>query len=381
MSLFRLVFKVVFSFWHSKSLSQFRRSEPSSLLSFGVQSHHRFSVSTFKAIIASQFRRSEPSSLLSFDVQSHYRFSVPTFRAVVHSLAFKVVIHILMFRVTSSIWNLELSFVLSSTFRVVIISSQQGIKSHHLSTVWHLESSSFILLAFKVISPQPCRSESLSLHSLAFRVTVPFIVWHSELSSYHDRAFIATFLAFRATFLVFRAIIHSLEFKAVVHSWSLESSYLQFGIQSHQSAYHSEPPFSSSSAFKATFLAFKVVFFFQFSVQRHITSIQDCHFLLVQHLGSFLPLRVTSISFRRSEPRLQFGIQSHHLLQFGVQSRVFVLAFRAIVQLSIQCHHLPLVLAFRAIVHTHSGIQSHHLSSFWRSESFLLNLVIQSHGS
>ena len=174
---------------------------------------------------------------------------------------------------------------------------------------------------------------------------------------------------------------------------------LVLGIQSHFHQFQAFRAISSvwnskplvSLVFRATFLAFRVVFLFQFGVQSHIASIQGCHFLLVQHSESFLPFRTTFINFRRSEPCLQFGIQSHNLLQFGVQSCVFILAFRAIVQLGIRCHHLPLVLAFRAIVHTHSGIQSHHLSlvvtfrvvmhthsnilshhfsSFWRLESF-----------
>ena len=53
--------------------------------SFDVQSHHRFSVSAFRAIIASQFRRLKPSSLLSFGLQSHHRFLVLAFRAIIPS--------------------------------------------------------------------------------------------------------------------------------------------------------------------------------------------------------------------------------------------------------------------------------------------------------
>ena len=106
-----------FQFWRSEpslSHSRFRRSKPSPLPSltfmvafpisafraiiitsqFGVQSHHR-----------SQFRRSEPSSsllsfwrsesssLLSFGIQSHHCFSVLAFRAItIFSLAFRAVI-------------------------------------------------------------------------------------------------------------------------------------------------------------------------------------------------------------------------------------------------------------------------------------------------
>ena len=82
--------------------SRSRRLEPSPLLSFGVQSHYFFSVSVFRAtsifhsafraIITSQswhsepsafsIRRSEPSPLLSFGVQSHHHFSVLAFRTI-----------------------------------------------------------------------------------------------------------------------------------------------------------------------------------------------------------------------------------------------------------------------------------------------------------
>ena len=87
----------------SESRSQFRLSESLSLLSFGVQSHHRFSDRrsesrsrfrrseslsllslTFRVIIiTSQFQRSEPSSVL----RSTFRvaFSVSAFRVVITS--------------------------------------------------------------------------------------------------------------------------------------------------------------------------------------------------------------------------------------------------------------------------------------------------------
>ena len=36
-------------------------------------------------------------------------------------------------------------------------------------------------------------------------------------------------------------------------------------------------------------------------------------------------------------------------------------------------------LAFKVIVYIHSGTLSHHLSVIWRSESFLLNCIVQGH--
>ena len=88
---------------------------------FDVQSHHHhFLVSAFRAITASQFRRSEPSSVLrstfrvtssvsafrvvitsQFDVQSHHHhFSVSAFRAII-DFQIDVQSHILGFGVQS----------------------------------------------------------------------------------------------------------------------------------------------------------------------------------------------------------------------------------------------------------------------------------------
>nr|CAN64329.1 hypothetical protein VITISV_031526 [Vitis vinifera] len=126
--------------------SQFRQSKPSLLsisvqshphriLNFGVQSHHRFSVSVIRAITSQyqrsepssshfQFRRSKSSSLLSFDVQSHHfsvRCSEPsslpslTFKCRILSLAFRAIIG----------FQLDIqSHIFSLAFRVVMIYPQ-----------------------------------------------------------------------------------------------------------------------------------------------------------------------------------------------------------------------------------------------------------------
>ena len=353
---------VSFQFWHS---------EPS----FSYNS-------MFRASIASQLRRlessfivwhSQPPYLLSLGVQSHpSQFLI---QSRIFSSAFRATIFFF-----SQAFRATISY--SSMFRATI-PSQFGVQSHHLFSVWRLEphlqfgvqSHYFLSLAFRAMF-SIWHSESHL--QLGVQSQCPFIVWCSELSSYHDRVFVATFSAFRA-------IVHSQEFKVVVHSQSLEPSYLQFEIQIHQSVCHSKPPFSSSSTFGATFLAFRV------------PSIQSCLSFLVrnsephsQHLKFFFSFssvfRATLLAFRIAI-FFQFSIQSHSYRSkplssvLGVQSRVFILTFKAIVQLGIRCHHPPLVLAFRAVVHTHSGIQSHHLSSFWCSESFFPNLVIHSHGS
>ena len=78
---YSLAFRVIIHSLHSKSSSTVWRSEPLSLLSFGVQSHHLFSVWRLK-----------PPSLLSYSVQSCHIFSVTTFRVVLHSLALRATI-------------------------------------------------------------------------------------------------------------------------------------------------------------------------------------------------------------------------------------------------------------------------------------------------
>ena len=106
--------------------SQFQCSEPSSLPSSGVQSRHRFSVPAFRAIIASQFRHSESSSLLSSDIQSHHRFSIPAFRAII----------------ASQFWRSKPSSLLHFS-----------VQSHRLSLVRHSESSSSLCSrAFRAIT-------------------------------------------------------------------------------------------------------------------------------------------------------------------------------------------------------------------------------------
>ena len=108
---------------------------------FGIQSHHRFSVSAFRAIVSFSFdvqSRSSPSfgiqsHFSSFGVQSHRHFSVLAFRAIV-----------------------------SFSFGVQSLSSPSfGIQSH-LSSFW-------------------C-SEPLSLSSLAFEATVSSRLRCSESS-------------------------------------------------------------------------------------------------------------------------------------------------------------------------------------------------------
>ena len=300
----------LFSIQHLESSChtfQFRRSEPSSLLSIGDQSHHRFSVSTFKAIIAFQFRRSESPSLLSFGVQSHHRLSVLAFKAII------------AFRFRCSGPSLLLSFGVQIhhrfsilAFKAIITSQFQHSKPPSFLNFGVQNYHRFSLLAFRVIiASQFWRSESLSLLSFGVQSHHRFLV------------------------SAFRAIIAS-----------------QFGVQSHH--HFSVSAFMSHHRFSV--LAFKAIIASQFRRSE----------------SSFTVLRSESSSiFRRSELHLQFDVQSHRLFlvrHSKLSSSLYSRAFRAIVHIQ----------AFRDITSPQFGIQSRHLSSFWRSKSFLLSLIIQS---
>ncbi|KAL6349653.1 hypothetical protein AAG906_041060 [Vitis piasezkii] len=199
--------------------SQFRRSEPSPLLSFGGQSHHfsvsvfrviliAFSVSTLRAIITSQidvqmshsqFWCSEPSSISSLtfrrsEPSSTFRHSEPSF---LHSLVFRVIVH-------------------SLAFRAVMISLY-----HYLSAVWYLEP------LFTVWHSDPLFTvrHTPFPNSLAFRAIVS-LVWRSE-----------------------PPFLHSLAFRVVVHGQTFRDIG-QLGIQSHH---------IFSSTFRAVNLAFRAI--------------------------------------------------------------------------------------------------------------------------
>ena len=134
MSLFHLTFKVAFSFWRLEPHSQFQRSDPSFVLSStfrAIMSVFRFmfrvTFSFWRSKPYSQFQRLEPSLLLSFSVQSHHRFSVTTFRVIFLSLTSKYV--------GSQFWHSEPPSSYSSTFRASIASQLQRLESSF--TIWH----------------------------------------------------------------------------------------------------------------------------------------------------------------------------------------------------------------------------------------------------
>ena len=192
----------------------------------GVQSHHRFSVSAFRAIIVfsvwcsesassllhlafrativSQFRRSESSSCFQFDVQSHCH-------------------HFLVWRSESlsRFRRSESSSVFNLMFRVAFFSF--GVQSHpHHIFSFGVQSHHYRVPRFRHL-------ESSSLPSLTFRVAFPvstfraIITYSFGVQSHHYHFSILVFRAIHITFSVlnFRAITVAFSvsaFKAVITS-------------------------------------------------------------------------------------------------------------------------------------------------------------------
>ena len=280
------------------------------------------------------------------------------FRVVVHfpfgiqshcSFQFGIQSHIFIsaFKAAFSIWHSESLFVSSSAFFAII--HFFGLAFKAASSFWRSKLHLHIGI----------QSRCLSL----VQHLEPFFVWCSQLHfqfSVQSRIFI---LAFGATSSFWRSeplfvfsstsrAIFRLAFRAIVHfSFGIQSCCsFQFGVQSHifSSAFratfsfrHSEPLFQFGIQSYSFILAFKAIVCFQFNICSHHTffqfGVQSCIFILA--------FRATSSSWS-SKPHLHFGVQSHclslvrHLepffiwcleshFQFGFQSRIFILAFRA----------------------------------------------------
>ncbi|RVW64711.1 hypothetical protein CK203_058023 [Vitis vinifera] len=331
-----------FSDRRSESRSRFRRSESLSLLSFGVQSHHHyfsqfrrsesssvfrstfrvaFSVSAFRVVITSQFRCSEPSSLFS---QFRRSESSSVFRST--------------FRVPSSV----------SAFRVVI-TSQFDVQSHHR----HFSVSAFrAIIGFQIDIQSRILGFGVQSHHhfsvSAFRAVIGFqinvqsrVLGFGVQSRYHFsasvfRAIITTSLSFgvqsRHRFSDRRSESRS-RFR---RSESL--SLLSFGVQSHHHYFSQFRRSESSSVFRSTFrVAFSV---------------------------SAFRVVITS-QFRCSEPSsLLLSVSAFRVIigfQIDIQSPSSVSAFRVVItsQFDVQSHHHHFsVSAFRAIIGFQIDIQS-----------------------
>ena len=302
---FSLAFKAIFSVWRSKLYFQ-----------FGIQSYCLFLVRHLESLCLSTVWHSE----------QHFKFGI---QSRIFSLDFKFVVCFQVSIQPSYLLQFGVQILIFSLVFRVVVCFQFGIQSRHLFLPFGIQSHVFSLafrvasLAFRVSSsviifPPFQRSESF-VSSLAFRAIIS-LVWHSEPLFFQLQRSQPHYLVWRSEPL----FVSSLAFKATM--------FLQFNIQSHHipSVRRSEPYFS---------LAFKVVVCFQFSIRSH-------------HISSLWAFRVAS-SVKRSESLFIFSSTFRAIISplvwpskpyfhFGVQSRIFSLAFRVIVcfQFDIQSHYV-----------------------------------------
>ena len=284
---------------------------------FGVQSHHSFSVSTFRASLLSFGAQSHVS--LRFGVQSHHHFLV--WRSESHS----------RFR------RSEPSSHLRSAFRAIVITSQCwhsepslslfsfGVQSHHCR-FWVLAFRAIIGFQFDV---QIRISQfDVQCRILNFQRSEPpsshFWFRRSEPSSVFSLTFRVTFLnlTFRVVLLVFDVQSH--------HHFSV-SAFRAIIVLSVWCSESSSSPLSS--AFRATS---------SFDVQSHYIA-HSC-------------------------------VQSHVLLCSAFQNHISVSAFRAIIAFSAWRweSHFQFWRSGPSSSYFQFGVQSHHLSSVWHSEPLSL---------
>ena len=241
-------------------------------------------------------------------------------------MTFRVVFLNLTFRDISS--QLRCSEPSSFSVRHLEPCFRFGVQSHHLFLITTFRVV-LLSLTFRYVGSQLRYSEPSS-----------FSVWHSEP-------------CFRFSV---QSCISSLEFRATISS-QLRNSGLYFSV------WHSETSFSVTDfrAFILLNLAFKAMFFMwcsklhlQFNIQSRISS------LAFRAISSQLQCSESSFSVWHLEMSvLSYGVQSLHPSQFGVQSHVFSLAFRATspvwrsepyLQFGVQSHHLFSVMMFRVVI-------------------------------
>ncbi|RVW66482.1 hypothetical protein CK203_065090 [Vitis vinifera] len=357
----------------------FRRSKPSPLLSFGVQSYHRFSDRhseshpqfrrseslsllglTFRVIIIiSQFRRSELSSV--FRSTFRVAFSVSAFRVVIASQlrCSEPSSHFSQFR------RSEPSSIFRSTFRVafsvlafrVLSYSQFDVQSHH---------HHFSVSAFRAIIKSSSSSLSFGVQSRhRFSDRRSESPSQFDVQSHHHHFSVSAFraiISFRSTFRVassvsaFRVVITSQlrcsepssllllvsAFRAIIgFQIDVQSRVLGFGVQSHFS--------ESSSVFRSTFRVAFSVSAFRVVITSQLRCSEPSSLLL-------------SVSAFRAIIGFQIDVQSR-VLSFGVQSRHSRFQRSGVVITSqLRCSEpsslLLLVSAFRAIIGFQIDVQS-----------------------
>ncbi|RVW75305.1 hypothetical protein CK203_055363 [Vitis vinifera] len=351
-SAFRAIIILVLTFraiiildFDSHHRSQFWRSKPSSLLSFGIQSHHRFFSSTFRAIIASLVRRSESSS-----------FSISTFRAIIAS-------SVLVFRATissqfghfgpPSLYSLAFRAIIVSVsaFRVIIASQaiiilNFGFQSHHRFSVSTFRA---------IIASQFRRSEPSSFSVLAFRA---IIILNFGVQSHHrffsfgvQSHHLFSVWAFWATIFLQLGIQnhHRSQFQC-----SGPSSFLSFGIKSH---HHSQFQRSEPSSFSFRRLE-PSSFSFRHSEPSSLLSF-GVQVIIAFQLRCSKP---SAFSIRRSEPS-QFSVSAFRVI---ITSQFWHLEPSSLLQFGIQSHISS--STFKVTIPAPFDAQSLHILQFERSE-------------
>ncbi|KAL6325823.1 hypothetical protein AAG906_026652 [Vitis piasezkii] len=295
---------------------------------FDVQSHHHhFSVSAFRAVIGFQIDiQKSSSSPLSFGVQSHHRFSDRRSESSSSLLSF-------------------------------------GIQSHHRFSDPHSESH-----------PRFRHSESLSLLSLTFRVI--FITFQCGVQSRH-RFSVLAFIAITIFGLGFQSHYCHLASRAIsVVSFKLPEPFSSscLGFQSHYCHLASRAITAISFRLPEPFLPSRLGF------QSHFCHLASRAIIVVSFRlpEPFLPSPITVVSFRLLEPFLssRLGFQSHFCHLPSLSSR---LGFH-----SHFCHLLLLSsLAFRVsfFIWLPELLFSWFSSFYFLSLVLRVGLVIQSHNS
>ena len=165
-----LVFRAIFSFWHLMTPSFFILALKAASSIWRSESHFHFDIQIF---------------VFLFGVQSN--IFILAFRAAYSVRHQSYHIFRLAFRIVHFPFSVQ-SHIFISTFRSLFFCS-----AFRATSLFRRSKAASLVTAFRVTI----------ILNLAFRAASP--VWRLEPSSYHDRAFIATFSTFKATFLAFRA--------------------------------------------------------------------------------------------------------------------------------------------------------------------------------
>nr|CAN83449.1 hypothetical protein VITISV_021465 [Vitis vinifera] len=344
----------------------FRLSEPPSHLRFGIQSRVLFLFGVQNHCLSS-FRHSEPSlisisvqsylhRIFSFGVQSHHHIFAQHSESSLSLLSVGVQSH--LHHIFS--FDIQSHHTSVSVFRVIIITSSFGVRSHR----YHFSVLEFraILITFSVLA---FRAITVAFSVSAFRCHHRIFVRRSEPSSHIRSAFRAIIITSQC-----RRSEPSSSYFQFRHS---EPSRISIGVQSHHHifAQHSEPSLSLLSVGVQS----HPHHIFSFDIQSHHASVSVFRAIIIT--SSFGVQSPQSHSrFRRSDAVIafSFGVQSHH---------ASVSVFRAIlITFSVLAFNIVITSEFDVQSHFPDfGVQSHYRIFVRRLEpsSSLLSIGVQSH--